>query len=130
MVSAECFLTGRYQSPPPTLVPLLPRSSYELMILWHATHTSNMHPSASVALTSIDGAKEKGYEHLPHLDEFVATHFCPPTAIGWMARASHPSKPCRATSAHAGLAYSVAGQAASALHSGCAPGLPGQDACQ
>ncbi len=32
-------------------------------------------------------------------------------------RASHPSKPCRATSALAGRAYSAAGQAASALHS-------------
>ncbi len=30
---------------------------------------------------------------------------------------NHPSKPCRATSALAGHAYSVAGQAASALHS-------------
>ncbi len=47
----------------------------------------------------------------------MATHLCPPTAIGWKARASHPSKPCRATSALAGCAYSAAGQAASALHS-------------
>ncbi len=35
-LAAECFLTGRYQSPPPMLVPLLPRSSYELTILWGA----------------------------------------------------------------------------------------------
>ncbi len=48
---------------------------------------------------------------------------------GWKARASHPSKPCRATSALAGCAYSAAGQAASALY-GCASGLQGQDACQ
>ncbi len=47
----------------------------------------------------------------------MAAYLCPPTAIGWKARASHPSKPCRATSALAGRAYSVAGQAASALHS-------------
>ncbi len=47
----------------------------------------------------------------------MAAHLCPPTAIGWKARASHPSKPCRATSALAGRAYSVAGQAASSLHS-------------
>ncbi len=39
------------------------------------------------------------------------------TAIGWKARASHLSKPCRATSALTGGAYSAAGQAASALHS-------------
>ncbi len=42
---------------------------------------------------------------------------CPPTAIGWKARASHPSKPCRAPSALAGHIYSAAGQAACALHS-------------
>ncbi len=113
----ECFLTGRYQSPPLTLVPLLPRSSYELTILWHAPHSSHIRPSASVALTSIDAAEEKGYEHLPPLDESVAAHLCPPIAIGWKVRASHPSKPCRATYALAGRAYSVAGQAASALHS-------------
>ncbi len=47
----------------------------------------------------------------------MAAHLCLPTAIGWKARASHPSKPCRATSALAGRAYSAAGQAASALHS-------------
>ncbi len=104
-------------SPPPTLIPLLPRSSYELTLLWHAHHSSLIRASASVALTSIDGTEEKGYEHLPPLDESVATHLCPPTAIGWNASASHPSKSCRATSALAGRAYSAAGQAASALHS-------------
>ncbi|KAL0154447.1 hypothetical protein M9458_048710, partial [Cirrhinus mrigala] len=39
------------------------------------------------------------------------------TAIGWKTKASHPSKPCRTTSALAGRAYTSAGQAASALHS-------------
>ncbi len=47
----------------------------------------------------------------------MAAHLCPPTAIGWKARSSHPSKPCRATSGLVGRAYSAAGQAASALHS-------------
>ncbi len=84
---------------------------------WGAPYSSRIRPSTSVALTSVDGTEDKGDEHLPHLDEPVATHLCPPIAIGWKARASHPSKPCRATSALAGCAYSVAGQAASALHS-------------
>ncbi len=84
---------------------------------WRTPYSSRIHPSASVALTSVDGAEEKGYEHLPPLDKSVAVHLCPSTAIGWKARASHLSKPCRATSALAGCAYSVAGQAASALHS-------------
>ncbi len=66
----------------------------------------------------------KGYERLPPLVESVATHLCPPTAIGLKGRASHPSKPCRATSALAGCAYSATGQTASALPLyGCAPGL-------
>ncbi len=47
----------------------------------------------------------------------LAAHICPPTAIGWKARASHPSKPCRATSALVGCTYLAAGQADSALHS-------------
>ncbi len=64
-----------------------------------------------------DSHTRTGYEHLPPLDESMAAHLCPPTAIGLKARASHPSKPCRATSALAGRAYSAAGQAASALHS-------------
>ncbi len=44
-------------------------------------------------------------------------HPAPPTTIGWKAKAAHPSKSCRMTSALAGRAYSSAGQAASALHS-------------
>ncbi len=47
----------------------------------------------------------------------MTAHLCPPKAIGWKVRVSYPSKPCRATSALAGHAYSVAGQAASVLHS-------------
>ncbi len=54
---------------------------------------------------------------MPQLDESVAAHLCPPTAIGWKAKASHPSTPCRTTSALAGRSYASAGQAASALHS-------------
>ncbi len=54
---------------------------------------------------------------MAQLDESVAAHLCPPTAIGWKAKASHPSKPCRITSALAGRSYASAGQAASALHS-------------
>ncbi len=54
---------------------------------------------------------------MPQLDESVAAHLCPPTAIGWKAKASHPSKPCRTTSALAGRSYASAVPAASALHS-------------
>ncbi len=79
----ECFFTGRYQAPPPTLVPLLPRSSYVLTILWHIPHSSRIRPSASAVLTSVDSTEEKGYEHLPLLDESVDAHLCLRTAIGY-----------------------------------------------
>ncbi|KAL0148358.1 hypothetical protein M9458_056338, partial [Cirrhinus mrigala] len=67
--------------------------------------------------SSVDGAEDREYEKLPPLDESVAAHLCPPTAIGWKAKSSHLSKPCRTTSALAGRAYTSAGQAPSALHS-------------
>ncbi|ROL50005.1 hypothetical protein DPX16_0376 [Anabarilius grahami] len=61
-------------------------------------------------------AEQKGYEHLPPLDEAVAAHLCPPAAVGWKTKRALPSKPCRTTSTLAGRAYTSAGQAASALH--------------
>ncbi len=80
--------------------PFFPEVHDKLTKSWRAPYSSRIRPSASSALTSVDGAEEKGYEHLPHLDESVAAHLCPPTAIGWKARASHPSKPCRARLPH------------------------------
>ncbi len=113
----EWFLPGRHQAPHQRSSPFFPEVHDELTKLWHALYLSRICLSASPALTSVDGPEEKGYEHLPPLDEFVATHLCLPMAIGWEERASHPSKLCRATSALAGHAYSAAGQAASVLHS-------------
>ncbi len=112
----EWFVPGRQLAPRQRSSPFFPEVHDELTKSWHAPYSSRIRPSASSALTSVNGAEEKGYEHLPHLDESVAAHLCPPTAIRWKARASHPSKPCRATSALAGRVYSAAGQAASALH--------------
>ncbi len=75
---------------PPTIAPFFPEVHDELTKSWSAPYSSRICPSASAALTSVDGAEEKGYKHLPPLDEFVATHLCPPTAIGWKTRGSHP----------------------------------------
>ncbi len=113
----EWFLPGRQQAPRQCSYPFFHEVHDELTKSWRAPYSSHIRPSASSALTSIDGAEEKGHEHLPPLDESVAAHLCPPMAIGWKARTSHPSKPCRATSALAGCTYVAAGQAASALHS-------------
>ncbi len=113
----KCFLPGRHKALRRCSFPFFSEVHDELTKSWHAPYSSRIRPSASVALTSVDGTEDKGYEHLPPLDESVAAHLCLPTAIGWKARASHLSKPCRATYAFAGRAFSAAGQAASALHS-------------
>lgn len=66
----------------------------------------------SPALTSTEG---KGCGKLSSLEEAVAAHLCPPSALGLKAKAMHLSKPCRTISALAGRAYSVACQAGPAL---------------
>lgn len=70
---------------------------------WCAPYSACNRPT-SAALSTIDGAEEKGYEKLRPLEEAVAVHLCPPSAIGWKAKVSHPSKPRRTTSAQAGSA--------------------------
>ncbi len=113
----EWFLPGRHQAPRQRPSPFFPEVHEELTRLWRAPYSAHLRTSASSALATIDGTEEKGNEKLPHLDESVAAHLCPPTAIGSKAKAAHQSKPCRTTSALAGRTYSSAGQAASALHS-------------
>ncbi len=113
----EWFLPGRRQAPQQRPSPFFPEVHDELTRSWRSPYSARLRTSASSALTTVDGAEEKGYERMPQLDESVAAHLCPPTAIGWKAKASHPSKPCRTTSALAGRSYASAGQAASALHS-------------
>ncbi len=124
----EWFLPGRRQAPQQRPSPFFPEVHDELTRSWRSPYSARLRTSASSALTTIDGADEKS----------VAAHLCPPTAIGWKAKASHPSKPCRTTSALAGRSYASAGQAASALHSMAftlsqtpplseAPGPPTQD---
>ncbi len=112
----EWFLPGRHQAPQQRPSPFFPEVHDELTRSWRSPYSARLRTSASSALTIIDGAEEKRYERMPQLDESVAAHLCPPTAIGWKAKASHPSKSCRTTSVLAGRSYASAGQAASALH--------------
>ncbi len=95
----EWFLPGRRQAPQQRPSPFFPEVHDELTRSWRSPYSARLRISGSSALTTIDGAEEKGYERMPQLDESVAAHLCPPTAIGWKAKASHPSKPCRTTSA-------------------------------
>ncbi len=113
----EWFLPGRSQAPRQRPSPFFPEVHDELTRSWRSPYSARIRTSASSDLTIIDGAEEKGYERMPQLDESVAAHLCPPAAIGWMAKATHPSNPCRTNSALAGRSYASAGQAASALHS-------------
>ncbi len=61
----EWFLPGRQQAPRQRSSPFFPEVHDELTKSWRAPYSSRIRPSASSALTSVDGAEEKGYEHLP-----------------------------------------------------------------
>ncbi|ROL44132.1 hypothetical protein DPX16_15625 [Anabarilius grahami] len=112
----EWFLPGRRQAPRQRSAPFFPEVHEELTKSWRAPYSARLHTTHRSALTTVDGSEEKGYEHLPPLDEAVAAHPCPPAAVGWKTKRALPSKPCRTTSTLAGRAYTSAGQAASALH--------------
>ncbi len=65
---------------------------------------------------SSDRLQMSSYSKLSSLEEAVATHLCPLSALGLKAHAAHPLKPCRTTSALANRACVSAGQAGSTLH--------------
>lgn len=116
----EWYLPGRRQSLAILVSDCLlfsPEVHDELTRSWRTPYSARLRTSASAALTLVDGAKDKGYEKLPPLDESMAALLCPPTADGWKAKAAHPSKLCRTTSVLAGCVYSLAGQVVLALHS-------------
>ncbi|ROJ25262.1 hypothetical protein DPX16_20075 [Anabarilius grahami] len=76
----EWFLPGRRQAPRQRSAPFFPEVHEELAKSWRAPYSARLHTSHRSALTSVDGSEEKGYEHLPPLDEAVAAHLCPPAA--------------------------------------------------
>ncbi|ROL54924.1 hypothetical protein DPX16_12793 [Anabarilius grahami] len=112
----EWFLPGRRRVPRQRTAPFFPEVHVELTKSWRAPYSARLRTSQQSAPTSVDGSSEKDYDSLPPLDEAVAAHLCPPAAVGWKIKRALPSKPCRATSALAGRAYTSAGQAASSLH--------------
>lgn len=109
------FLPGRYSMPHARPAPFLPELHEELTKSWKAPFSARLRPTVSSMLSHMDGAKDKGYPSIPAVEEPVATHLYPPSA-GWRSKPSLPSKACRTTSALIGLAYTTAGQAASAIH--------------
>ncbi|KAL0203812.1 hypothetical protein M9458_001830, partial [Cirrhinus mrigala] len=88
----EWFLPGCHQAPRQRASPFFPEVHYEITKSWRAPYSARLRTSSSSAVSSVDGAEEKRHDKLPPLDESVATHLCPPTAIGWKAKATHPSK--------------------------------------
>ncbi len=58
----EWFIPGRHQALHQRSSPFFPEVHDELTKLWSAPYSSRICSSASAALTSVDGAEEKGYE--------------------------------------------------------------------
>ncbi len=94
----EWLLPGRHQPPSRQWpAPFLPAVHEELTKTWRAPYSARVSPSSSAALTTVDGAEEKGYSKLPPLEEAVDAHLCPPSALGLKAHAAHSSRPCWTT---------------------------------
>lgn len=101
----EWFLLGCHQAPRQRASPFFAEVHDELTKTWRAPYSAHLCASSSSALKTVDNTGEKGYKKMPPLDESVATHLCPPMAIGWKAKVAHPSKPCNMTSDLTGRAY-------------------------
>ncbi len=71
----EWFLPGRRQAPHQRSSPFFPEIHKELTRSWRAPYSACQRAFSSSALTSVDGAEEKGYEKMPPLDESVAHIF-------------------------------------------------------
>ncbi|KAL0190635.1 hypothetical protein M9458_013333, partial [Cirrhinus mrigala] len=71
------------------------------------------HSSPSSVLTTLDSGAARGYINIPQVERVVAAH--PQNITTWRNRPCLPSKACKLTDVFAAKAYSVAGQAASAL---------------
>ncbi len=56
----EWFLPGRHQALRQRCSPFFPEVHGELTKSWRAPYSSRLRSSASAALTSVDGAEEKG----------------------------------------------------------------------
>lgn len=103
------FLKGHHQpSPCQRSAPFLPAFHEVLTKTWRAPYSACVNPSTAAALTTVDGAEEKGYSKLSPLEEAVSTR--------GLKSVAHLSRPCRMTSALANKVYAAAGQAGSALH--------------
>ncbi len=66
----EWFLPERRQAPLQGALPLFPEVHDVITRSWHAPYSSCIRASSSPALTSVDGAEEKGYDSLPPMDEW------------------------------------------------------------
>ncbi len=60
----EWFLPGRRQAPQQRPSPFFPEVHDELTKSWRSPYSARLRTSASSALTTVDGAEEKGYERI------------------------------------------------------------------
>lgn len=93
--------------PPPATNPVHEES-------WHAPYSVCIHYYSSSALTSVDGTENKRVLQASPIGGRHRHASLP--ALGWKTKASHPSKPCRTTSALVARAYATNDQAGSTLH--------------
>lgn len=91
----------------------------ELTRKWRDHYSARVNPSTSAALTIVDGTDERGYCKLPPLEEAVAVHLCPLSAMGLKALQANLS------SSKQGLFSGWPGWL-SASHGGGAPSISGQ----
>ncbi len=123
------FSRGTIKPPTNARPPSFPKFIRAHDIVTHP-HSSRIRSSASAALTSVDGAEEKGYEHLP------PGGVCGRTSLpAHSYRMEGEVKPSvQAVQSHICTRWTclLGGWTSgfSATLYGCAPGLPGQDARQ
>ncbi|MGL5566006.1 MAG: hypothetical protein ACRDC4_09795, partial [Plesiomonas sp.] len=78
----EWYLQGRRPPPAQRFAPFFPEVHEEIAKAWKAPFSSRPKSAFSPALSTVDGAQERGYLHLPSLEEPIAAHLCPPSTTG------------------------------------------------
>ncbi len=88
----EWFLPGCHQAPQQRASPFFPKVHDEITKSWRAPFSSHLRASSSSALTSVDGAEEKGYDSLPaSMSQWTRIFACPQPLAGRQKPPSHLS---------------------------------------
>ncbi len=88
----------------------------EVTKFWRTPFSERNRPIASSVLTTLDSGAAQWYVEIRPVEHAIAMQLCPQSAAAWRGNPHLPSKACKFPSALMSMAYSAAGQAASALH--------------